>query len=766
ADCLAENCRKALAEVGEKPSEAFEQRFGHIKLRSLEVPPSNLPRQATSFVGRDAELAEVKNVVAKSQLVTIVGAGGVGKTRVAIRAGAEVLFSYDDGVWFADLATVSGDDAVILEIASAFGVKSTGFGALLDHVLSYLKQKRLLLVLDNCEHVVAEAARVVEAILNACPGVTVLSTSRQSLGVTGEHVYRLPSLDVPSAEERLGAAAAMKFGAVALFLERATAADARFAFTDDNASAVVEICRRLDGIALAIELAAARVTTLNVHHLLERLRGQFRLLKVQERAAHPRHQTMHAALDWSYEWLTDEEKALFRRLAIFRGGWTVETIYAAGVEESLDEFAVLDKLWPLVNKSLVAVELRADSQRYRLMEPLRQYGLERLRERGEFEKTALGHARYFTEFARRAGSKWLKVPELEFLATIEQEIDNLRAALEWTLAQGNDRVLGAEIATHLGPFWFTQYYHEGLRWLEMARAAVTFEEHLALSVALALHRLRAYLQTNLKEAIRVAEEALPPARALGDEWALVRLLFLYGWALVVVNRLDEAEPILKESLEIAERVGDGYRAAWDCWTLARLNRRRGSFDIARTFSIRMAETYDQLHLQLDRNRWTCLSERARLAQLDGHLARAIEWARDGYEGTQLTKDVLGGVHAEYYLGVLLLLAGDVDEARTHGHSVLKRSTEEFFPHGIPPALQLLAGVAAQRGEHERAARLLGFAEARFRVQAFPRDTYVEVDREWFIGPLRTHFGDVRLAELMADGAAWSEERAVADGLKV
>ena len=683
AAALGERCRKALSEVGEEPSEAFEERFGHLKLRTLDVPPSNLPRQTTSFVGREAELAEVKALLAKSQLVTIVGTGGVGKTRAAVRAAAEVLPAYDDGVWFADLATVSGEDSVIPEIASIFGVKSTGFRALFDHVLAHLKRKRLLLVLDNCEHVVAEAARVVDALIRAGTRVTVLATSRESLGASGEQVYRLPSLDVPAPGDGPKAEDAAKFGAVTLFVARASAANAHFTLTDDNVGAVVEICRRLDGIALAIELAAARVTTLNVHQLLDRLR-EFRLLKASVRAADPRHQTMHAALDWSYEWLSEEEKALFRRLAIFRGGWTVETIYAAGVDESLDEFAVLDKIWPLVNKSLVAVHFGAESQRYRLMEPLRQYGIERLREGCEFDATAHHHARYFTEFARRAGSNWLRVPELAFLATIEGEIDNIRAALEWSLAQRNDPVLGAEIVTHLGPFWFTQYYHEGMHWLESARAAITYEEHPSLSVALALHRVRAYLQTNLDEALRVTEEALGPARALGNEWFLVRLLFLRGWALLVVNRLDEAEALVKESLELAQRVGDGYRSAWDFWTLARIYRRRGNFEVSREFSILMAQTYEALHLQLDRNRWTAMSERARLAQLDENLGRAIELAREGYKGTQLTKDVLGGVHAEYYLGVLLLIAGEIDEAQTHGRSVLKLSTEEFFPHGIHP----------------------------------------------------------------------------------
>jgi predicted ATPase len=433
---LVDQFRKTLAEIGERPSDAFEERFGHIGRRSLEVPSTNLPGQTTSFIGREVELGELKVLLAKSRLVTIVGAGGLGKTRVAVHLGAELVHQFDDGVWFADLATTTGEDAVVTEIASAFGVKSSGFSALLEHVVAHLKHKRLLLVLDNCEHVVAEAARVVDAIIEACPRVTILATSRERLGSHGEQVYRLPSLAVPASGEKPEPDDALKFSAVALFIARASASDAHFALTDANVGAVVEICRHLDGIALAIELAAARVTTLNVHQLLERLRKEFRLLKGDDRKVHARYQTMRATLDWSYEWLSAAEKALFRRLGIFRGGWTLESIRAAGVDEALDEFAVLDQLWPLVNKSLVAVEFRAQSQRYRLMEPLRQYALELLKEHAELDATAHHHARFFTQFGRQAGSKWLQVSELTFLANIEEEIDNIRAALDW--ASGSD----------------------------------------------------------------------------------------------------------------------------------------------------------------------------------------------------------------------------------------------------------------------------------------------------------------------------------------
>ena len=558
----------------------------------------------------------------------------------------------------------------------------------------------------------------------------------------------------------------MKFSAVALFLARASASDAHFALTDANVSAVVEICRHLDGIALAIELAAARVTTLNVHQLLDRLRKEFRLLKGDDRTVHPRYQTMRATLDWSYEWLSEAEKALFRRLGIFRGGWTLESIHAAGVDETLDEFAILDQLWPLVSKSLVAVEFRGSSQRYRLMEPLRQYALELLKEHGELDATAHHHARYFTEFSRRAGGQWLQVPELTFLATFEEEIDNIRAALEWALSQGHDPVLGAELAAQVGPFWFTQYFHEGLRWLEAAQAAVTYDTHPALSVHIALGRIRAYMQTNVNEELRAAEEALGPARAVGNEWHLLRLLFLYSAALIGVNRLDEAEFAIKESLELCERVGDRYRLGCNLWALARINGRRGNIGIARTLTIRMAEVFEELALPLDRNRWAFLAQGAHVEQLDGNLDRAIKLCREGYEITQATNDFLGGIQAEYYLGVLLLMSGAVDEARTRGRSVLKVSGEQFFPHGIAPAIQLLGGVAMRRGKSELGARLVGFAEARFKKQTFPRGMYVEVEPEWFIGPLRDHFGEERLAELMADGEAWSEGQAIDEALKI
>ncbi len=715
----------------------------------------NLPVQVTSFVGRNAELSTVKSLLANMRFVTIVGAGGVGKTRLAVQVGAESLDAYPDGVWLADLAKISAPDSVVSEIAFALGVRPHAFGPVLDQVLAHLKRKRVLLIIDNCEHVRAQASGFIDAAVKTCPGVTVLATARQGLRQTGEQIYRLPSLALPTGGEKLDAELALKFGAITLFLARASTSDARFAITDDNVGAIVEICRHLDGIPLAIELAAARVAALNVHQLLDMLSKELRLLKDDDRTAPARHRTMRAALDWSYDLLTENERRLFRRLAVFRRGWALQaaSVVADGL---LDEFTLFDTMASLVDKSLVAVEYRGPSQRYRLMEPLRQYALELLKEQGELEATARSHARYFAEWARREGGKYQQISDLLFVATVEEEVDNIRAALEWALVLGNDIVLGAEIASSLGGFWFTQHYHEGLRWLDRAQAAVTYEEHPALSAGIAVHRMRAYVQTDLNEALRIGEEAERPVRALGQGVPLARFAIFYGFSLMAANRFNRAEAVFQEALEVAERSGDHYRIQFYLWGLARLNRKRGKIDVARAYSMRMAEAHERYQLPEDRNRWAILLERACSEEADGRLERAIELCREAYGGTQVTRDVTSGVQAEYYLGVVLLRSGAVDEARMHGRSVLTVGREELLPLGVYSALQLLAGVAVHFKRYDLSARLLGYAEPRLSANALHPD----VDPEWFLQPLREHFGASTLAELMADGAAWSQDRAI------
>ena len=369
-------------------------------LRSVDPFSNNLPLQLTSFVGREHELAEIKRLVQNNRLVTLVGAGGAGKTRCALQVGAELLEGFSDGVWLADFAPISDASVVSAEIARTLGIREEPHRPLLDTLQNYLSRRRLLLVLDNCEHVIGEARNVVVAILRGCPDIRILATSRESLGIGGEHIFRLPSLAVPPAGEATTAQWALGYDAVALFTDRALAGNIRFAITDENAAHVTEICRRLDGIPLAIELAAARVKVLSPQQLAQKLDARFRVLTGGDRSALPRQQTLRATIDWSFDLLGERERALFRRLSIFAGGCSLQAATEICSGEEMDEWEVLDSISSLADKSLVLVESFGDDQWYRMLVTIREYGLERLAEASEAEATAGKHARFYATFVQ------------------------------------------------------------------------------------------------------------------------------------------------------------------------------------------------------------------------------------------------------------------------------------------------------------------------------------------------------------------------------
>ncbi len=342
-------------------------------LRSLETLPNNLPQQLTALIGRDEVVAEVETQMTQCRLVSLVGTGGVGKTRVALQVGANLLDGSEDGVWFIDLAPLSDPGFVAGTIASTLGVREVHERPLLETLVDYLKRKRLLLILDNCEHVIEEAAKVADTIVRGCPEVRVLATSREPLRIAGERAFPMPTLALPAPDATLAVEDAGTFGAVALFAERAAAADDRFALSVENLPVVLEICRRLDGIALAIELAAARVKMLTPRQLAQNLDERFRVLTGGSRTALPRQQTMRALIDWSFDLLSASEQRLFGRLSIFAGGWTLAEVSSVCSDEqlaggALDRWEVFDLLSSLVEKSLVVAEPAGEEQRYRLLE--------------------------------------------------------------------------------------------------------------------------------------------------------------------------------------------------------------------------------------------------------------------------------------------------------------------------------------------------------------------------------------------------------------
>jgi predicted ATPase/class 3 adenylate cyclase len=438
-------------------------------LKSLDALPNNLPIQQTSFRGREHDLKEIKSLLDTHALLTLSGAGGVGKTRLAVQAGAELLDRYPDGVWLAELAPITDPTLVSSVIAKALGAGRQEGYDVAEPIPQWLKRKQLLLIIDTCEHLLETVAAMADAICCSCPDVRILATSRQALGIGGEALYRLPSLAVPEPATKLSAGEAARYGAIALFVDRATFADMKFTLTDDNAPMVAEICRRLDGIPLAIELAAARVKVLSISNLAHRLDERFRILTGGSRTALPRQKTLSALIDWSFDLLSTQERALFTRLATFAGDFTLDAATVVCTGDGIDDTNVLDLMSSLVDKSLVVADTGVDQERYRLLESTREYGLEKQTASDERENLSRRYGEYFLGIAQEADKKLDTIPLSEWLARLDPELENFRAVLEWALDKGRDAALGGAMAGALEMFWWHGGLEaEGRRWVGAA----------------------------------------------------------------------------------------------------------------------------------------------------------------------------------------------------------------------------------------------------------------------------------------------------------
>ncbi len=459
---------------GPSPHAAATDTLDRTPWQTSEHPArgDNLPLQLTSFIGREREVAEVQRLLAETRLLTLTGSGGAGKTRLALQAAAGLLSEFEDGVWWVELASLTDPVLVPQAIGSALGLRDEAKRPLLDQLGDHLCGKRMLLVLDNCEHLITACATCVDVLLHAAPDLHILVTSREPLAIAGETTYRVPSLNVPDREHLPPLAELAQFEAVRLMVERGAVVLPGFAVTDVNGTAIADICQRLDGIPLAIELAAARIKTLPVEELRARLGDRLRVLTGGSRIALPRHRTLRATLDWSYGLLAEPERILLRRLAVFAGGWTLEAAEVVCGGDGLPEAGVLDHLAGLVDKSLVTLELPDAAGRYRMLETVRQYATERLVESGETDRLRQTHAKFFLELAEEAEPKLFGPEQDAWFARLEAEHSNLRAALEWLDAL-EEAMQGLRLAGALWRFWEVRgHLAEGRSWLsEMLRRA-------------------------------------------------------------------------------------------------------------------------------------------------------------------------------------------------------------------------------------------------------------------------------------------------------
>jgi predicted ATPase/class 3 adenylate cyclase len=439
-------------------------------LNTLSTGANNLPAQLTTFVGRERELSEVAALLAECRLVTLAGAGGAGKTRLAIQAARQLQGAFPHGIWLVELAPLADPLLVPQAALAVLGLQEDGQRTPLQILIDYLQPKTLLLLLDNCEHLIAACAELSDALLRACPQLRILASSREALGVAGEAAYRVPSLAAPAAEE-MALEELASLDAVRLFVERAAAARPGFTLNEQNAAAVAQICRRLDGIPLAIELAAARVKVLAPEQIAARLDDRFRLLTGGSRTALPRQQTLRALIDWSYSLLAPEEQQLLRRLAVFTGGWTLEAAETVCAGEGIEPYDVLDLLARLVDKSLVLLVEEEGAVRYRRLETIRQYAREKFAESDEAATVRDRHLAYIVAFCEQADAGLQLVDAPSSWRLLGQEVDNIRAALEWALPRAPESAL--RICGALRHFWsMSGYGVEGERWTNLALSAV------------------------------------------------------------------------------------------------------------------------------------------------------------------------------------------------------------------------------------------------------------------------------------------------------
>ena len=732
-------------------------------LRSLQLLPNNLPLQLSTFVGREMETSAIIALGEQHRLVTLVGSGGVGKTRLSLQVAASLLDGFGDGVWFIELAPLTKGEYIPSTVALSLGLTVAPEGDPVENLVRAIKTKHLLLVFDNCEHLVEPAARIISAILRGAPNVKVLVSSRQALGVAGEATYQVPSLALPAKDAAyLSAIDLLRYESVALFVERARAASAAFSLTDANAPVVADVCRRLDGIPLAIELAAARVKMLSPHQLRERLDERFRVLTGGSRDVLPRQQTLRALIDWSYDLLDERERALFRRLGIFVNGITLEGAVAVGSGgDDLDELDVFDVLASLVDKSLVLAELQGDALRYRLLESTRAYAVEKLDDAGERDTISGRHLGYlrdrFTELWKR---REISAQTAEVESALQTELDDVRSALDGAL--GSKVTDGGELLAKVGRFWGgIGLETEGATRCEAYLAALPEDElrlHAQLSSALAD---LLFESGNKVGAFERATQSVEYARASGDDSLLADTLGHYALLAVLLNRLDDAEPALTQ----AEMMPGASvsRRLYLLQARATFSQFRGDLETAaRTF-----ERLGEEHRALGNTRGQ-LAAAINLAEAEharGHSQRAAAIVADALpivrsSVDKSTLDVL--LHnLAGYLAAVDDLPGALAAAR-EAIEIRARDPDRAY---IAVAMEHLSLVYALRGELTVAAVLEGYADAALRRYGFTREFTEATTHDRLTALLREGLAPHEVVRLGEEGASLTPAAAVALALE-
>ena len=732
-----EACRMALRdELAVEPSAATKNLHEWIQQAPAERLPveaalTNLPIPPTTFIGRRSEIASVKKLLSSVQLLTLTGAGGSGKTRLAIQVASDLLDAYIDGVWWVALAPLAEGNLLPRAVAKALGAPEVPGQKTTDTLVNFLRPKNLLLVLDNCEHLIAASARLVKRLLGECPQLKVLATSREALSVAGEQIWPVETLSAPDPQQPLAPDQLLQYEAVHLFAGRAQAVRPDFTLTEENARPVAEICRRLDGLPLAIELAAARANVLAVDQIAARLDDAFQLLTAGSRTALPRHQTLRAAFDWSYDLLTEEEKVLLRRLSVFAGGWTLSAVEAICAGEGIAENEVFDLLSRLVDKSLVEVHPGGERARYRMLETIRQYSSELLLESGESGSVRARHLNYFTRLVEAADPHlgfWLPDRDRDvWLRRLEAEYDNLRTAVRWIFEAENGLEAGPQakaeaglrLAVNLHWFWFARArFSEGRSWL--TRLIDTSHDVSATmrAQALATAGYMACWQGEFASGRSPLEDALTLFRQLEEGSGIAYALHGLGLVALSEGHVTLGRSRFKRSLGEAREADDRWLTAFSLHFLA------------------IALSYQ------------------------GKYARALSYLQEG----DAIREQLGGMKqgrafSLFHRARIARHQGDYAAARSRHAQGMQLFQQTGDRRGIGYSLAGFAILAAAQGDVLRAARLSGALASLERVLGSFLDAPLQIEFDRELAAVRAALDEEAFAEATAEGRAMTMEQA-------
>jgi predicted ATPase/class 3 adenylate cyclase len=717
-------------------------------LQSLNIVPNNLPTQLTSFIGREKEMSEITSMLDTSRLVTLTGSGGTGKTRLSIEIGTQELASFPNGVWLLELAPLTDPEQIVPALAQVLGLQELPSTPLTSLVIDYLRDKKALLILDNCEHLIEACARLADDLLHHCVGLKILASSREALGIRGEMAYSTPSLaDAESTQ---------------LFMERACAANSNFRLTDKNASSVAQICSRLDGIPLAIELAAARTKLLSSEQIASRLDDRFRLLVGGSRTALPRQQTLRALIDWSYELLSDEEKALLRIASVFVSGWTLEAIEAIS-----DDPNVLENLEQLVNKSLVLTEERESGMRFSMLETIRQYAREKL-----FDAKQVGAARdrhffYFNDLSEKLWNAFRSSGISAWRDSAEDEAENLRIALEWGMENHLDEAIRLAANYCLVSDWFSNQ-RLGTTMvksvIEKAQSLPTLEGKANVQRQTLL--ARAFFAQGLIElsggylplSKQALQEAISISRAISEKRLLGYSLELLYTVSTFIN--DPAgEEAAYEGLHIfTEEINDSWGLGMAYQNMARIAVSKGDQDEKQKFLAKFNELRWEAPVSFQTGLFLLGLGRSEIEQGDYESARQLfEDAQDVFTQLRIKNYLLAG---QSQLGHIARYLGDFAESKSIYRETILGWQDIGNRGAIAHELESFAAIAITEEEPQCALKLLGAAEALRERSNSPMTDFERIEYDQMVAHVRSLLDKTDAEALWAEGGSMSMEQAI------